>query len=680
MTAPSPSGLRVALVYPPFDDKRDRSAYYVAPPLGLLYLAAYLRADGHDVRVHDQIFELKSGRLAADATLYTTSAQRILDDDPDIVAFSTQCTTSPGTVNIARRLKEANPTIAVLLGGHDVSFIAASYLDAFPWIDFVLGGEAELSIQQFARAWRGERPLDEVHGLTYRDATGRARTNGESERIAQLDALLPPAYDLVAPLHDYFRLSRRPTILVDSGRGCAFACEFCQTTLLSGSGIRYRSVASLVAELRDYQRLYGSFEAYFVHDLFTARRSFVEELCERLIDEDLGISWQCRCRLDQVDDALLKLMAHAGCRMLLYGIESGSERTLSLVNKRLRAGVRAQTVARVQQTVDAGIFPSLSMVVGFPEESLTDLEATMALAAAFARIGRVNSFIQLMSPLPGTGLAKRLQSRFEYRGDAAPTAFSQGIEFLNGRRLPEDEALVAGWPSIFQSFQTVAPDHGDLDLCIDVSLAYCKLLEVYCHTFGRLVTLTGATHLELFQTFRADLLAARQRPNLAGVKDFEIWQVFERFVAARAEIDADHLLAEIFRYECLVQELSTNPPLQAATDTRHAGADEAFRLHEGARVFRTDVAMPWLGAHDHDAADGTAILMYMTADRLHSIVLDPILAEALDVLDQVSALDDVDRALYARLFHLLEPLDRLGVLLKINEADSAISHEVAQVQ
>lgn len=665
------SGLRFCLVYPPFDDKRDRSAYYVAPPLGLLYIASYLEALGHSVVIRDFILDLKYGRLSAARNLYRECADAILSTSPDVVGFSTQCSTSPSSVNIAKLVKELRPQVINLFGGHDVSFLAQQYLEAFPFIDYVLAGEAELTVPMLAEVILGQTSPVDVPGLGFR-LNGKPIFNTSQRRIDNLDTLRAPSYHLVNDLKDYFHVSRRPTILVDSGRGCAFSCEFCQTTLLNGSKVRYRSVSSLVEELKSYKSLYGDYEAYFVHDLFTARRSFVEELCGRLIEENLDLSWQCRCRLDQVDSQLLKLMSRAGCRMLLYGVESGSEKTLAVINKRYRSGVAKEIVQRVGWTVDAGIFPSLSMVIGIPEETANDLNATMLLAAEFVKIGRVNAFIQLLSPLPGTALANRLSHRLDYRGDSAPSAFSQGIEFCEGHRLSEDEVLIRKWPQIFQSFYTVTPDDGDLDIRIDVSLAFCKLLETYCHTFCGLANYLKISLLDLFRQFCGDLRSLRPGQLLRNIKDSEIWDVFSSF-AARVlhESNAPELLNEMFRFERMLHDIAVSPPVPstnaACQDSLELGP---FRLRRAARAFHTEFDLPWISRERSESGEPrpfSSFLVFMTADRLQIAVLEPAMADALDILKSLNGSEDVPVSQYSRILQILAPLRAFDVFERIDD-------------
>jgi radical SAM superfamily enzyme YgiQ (UPF0313 family) len=652
--------LKWCLVYPPFEDKRDRSAYYVAPPLGLLSIAAYLESDGHEVTVHDFVLQLKDGRLRPGHDVYDRCAEVVLASAPDVVGFGTQCSTGPSSINIARRIKQRKPDVAIVLGGHDVTFISERYLKAFPFIDAVLGGEAELTLPKLAGALAGSRSWGGIAGLAWR-RSGEIAVQGGEERIHDLDRLLAPSYHLVDDLEIYFANSRKPTILVDSGRGCAFACEFCQTTLLSGRKVRYRSVESLISELQGYRSRYSDFEAYFVHDLFTARRQFVLDLCDALMAADLNLSWQCRCRIDEVDRPLLRKMSDAGCRMLLYGVESGSENTLEHMNKRLRRGVRSEVTDRVRWTVEHNIFPSLSMVVGIPEETFEDLEATLRLAAEFIQIGRVNAFIQLMSPLPGTALAQRVAHRLEYRGEHAPTAFSQGIEFSDGRRLREDEDLIASMPDIFQSFHVVTPDHTDLDLCVDISLGYCKLLEVYGWTYKALAEHLGTGYVELFRRFRRHF--EREHPGrrgLVGARDHELWDSFIAFVDE--SLSSGHMpehLRETIEFERIVNDLSVVRPVPEA----EVIPPGPFRLHSAARLFRTRSGLPW----QNESQAAGAYLVMMGADRLKVVQLDTRLANGIDILNDATEAGLRDPIFFRRLSEALKPLHRFGVLEPIEQ-------------
>ncbi|OGR22687.1 MAG: hypothetical protein A2277_00425 [Desulfobacterales bacterium RIFOXYA12_FULL_46_15] len=630
------SGLRISLVFPPSNDKREIVSTFLSPPLGLLYIAACLERAGYIVTVHDFVFDLKAGRIQADADIYRKCADRILASDPDVVGFSTQCTTGPGSINIAHQLKRVKPSVITLLGGHDVSFLAPDYLKAFPWIDFVIAGEGEIATTELMRAIEGRTRCAAIPGLAYRVNRDEIRLNPGIDKVMNLDSMPAPAYHLVDDIGDYFRYSKHPTILIDSGRGCPYSCEFCQTSQLTGHEVRYRSVRSLISELRENKNRYGVYQAYFVHDLFTARRSFVEELCCRLMEEDLQIPWACRCRLDQIDGDLLSLMKRAGCATLLCGVESGSRKTLKAMKKGYDPKEPHWVVDQTRLTVENGIFPTLSMLVGVPDETLEDLCATMELAAEFTRIGGLRSFIQLLSPLPGTGLIRRFPDRMEYKGEEAATAFSQGIEFHNGKRLPEDENLIRKHPKLFPSFRTVIPEHGDVDLSIDVAYAYCRLIEIYGYSFISLAEHANETLVDLFCRYRKSLCEDLSVARLQCLDYFAVLDGFRRF-AKRAfeESDVSEKTREVFRFESLLQEItvsdSTRPGDEPDGRLSHPGSP--CRNMSGARLFRTKYDLPWLPERNSgEKKDVRYFLLLMVDDRLRVKEIEAASAKHLECL------------------------------------------------
>lgn len=532
-------------------------------------------------------------------------------------------------------------------------------------IDLVLAGEAELAIPQLAEAIQGSRDFGSVPGLYYREQDGKIASGPPPALVDDLDSLLPPSYHLAPDLGQYFRLSLRPTILIDSGRGCPFSCEFCQATLMGDHKVRYRTVTSLVDELRRYCARYGQYEAYFIHDLFTARRSFVEEFCTAMIREHLGVQWHCRCRLDQVDPELLTRMSQAGCNMLLYGVESGSSRILAEVNKRVREGSRASVVKRVRWTVEANIFPSLSMMVGHPEETVDDLNDTMTLASDLVRLGKVNTFIQLLSVLPGTELARRYGGCVQYAGSRAPTSFSQGIEFLEGERLPEDESLIRKYPDIFLSFHNVVPRHGELDLFGVVSQAYCKLLEVYAYTFLGLARHLRLTLVDFFRQYIASFSQKDWRGNRQVRTDEHVWEAFRHF-ASRIIMSTNpsKALQEVFRYESTVNELVTMEPLPEDRPTlSELPRGQSFALVDQARVFRTQSRLPWIRSDGDERSPGreSCFLLFVTRDRLCAVEIGTCLADALAILAELNQVPSQDHGLHRRLFEVLEPLRNIGV-------------------
>ena len=149
------------------------------------------------------------------------------------------------------------------------------------------------------------------------------------------------------------------------------------------------SVLRLVEEMENLYKNMGAECFLLAYDQFTARKDFVESFCRQLIEREMNhLPWYCISRLDSVNADLLALMKRAGCESMCYGIDSGSEKTLSFIRKSIDPGILYQ---RITETADQGIIPTLSFVIGFPEEAKEDIDETLwlALRAGIEQFGRL---------------------------------------------------------------------------------------------------------------------------------------------------------------------------------------------------------------------------------------------------------------------------------------------------
>ena len=214
------------------------------------------------------------------------------------------------------------------------------------------------------------------------------------------------------------------------------------------------------------------------YDQFTARRRFVESFCGLLIDKKLNyLPWYCISRLDSVDADLLGLMKEAGCESMCYGIDSGSKRTLSFIRKNIDKEILYQ---RVVETADQGIIPTLSFVIGFPEEEKEDIDETLLIALRTGIVGNSNPLIQLPTVLPGTDLSSKYADRLVREVD---TYFALGLEFDKGKRLSSDEELINSDPFIFSSFYNLPCPGRRLEELNLIASFFPLMVQLYPKTF-----------------------------------------------------------------------------------------------------------------------------------------------------------------------------------------------------
>jgi len=395
-------------------------------PTGLLSLAASVRSQT-DVECQIESLPL----FFPDPGALQAAARRIAALEPDAVGFSTWCHTYAPQVRLARALKAYRPDCPIIFGGPQASATDVGTLSQFPFVDYVVRGEAELTfpaLVEYLRGGRKTRP--DVPGLTYRYRR-QVRRNDPAEPPPDLDALPVPAYDLLVD---------KSHAAIDIGRGCPYGCTYCSTSQFFARASRMKSVPRVIRELDGLRRTYGIRRFMFTHDCLTARRRYAVELCRALI-RDLGdVVWTCMSRIDCVDDELLALMAQAGCREILYGIETGSARMQKVIGKRLDL---TRAIPVIKSTVQQGLAAECSFITGFPEERPGDLDATLRLIATLRARGAA-TYLHSLIVEPGTAIYDQHGQNLRYTGsDILMTGLPMALE---------DREVVKAHPDLFSAF------------------------------------------------------------------------------------------------------------------------------------------------------------------------------------------------------------------------------------
>lgn len=351
--------------------------------------------------------------------------------EPDVVGFSTWCHTYPAQVALAQELARIRPQCRILFGGPQATATDVETLRAFPFVDLVARGEAEVTFPRLLTALAASDPvLDDIPGLSFRRGDQIVRT-GDATPVTDLDALPWPAYDLMPP---------REMLYLDSGRGCPYACKYCSTSVFFRRQHRLRSPASILDEMEYVHRRYGTRIFHLTCDSFTVNRRYVEQFCEAFRARALPVRWGCMTRVDCVDAPLLQLMADSGCLTVLYGIESGSPAMQRSIGKRLNV---AQVRQATEGAVRAGLMTYCSFILGFPDETPEDLAQTLAMMQAAVALG-AKVYAHTLAVMPDTAYAREYGAQLRYDGEFSSTSMA----YLGAA----EEALVRAHPDIFSPF------------------------------------------------------------------------------------------------------------------------------------------------------------------------------------------------------------------------------------
>jgi anaerobic magnesium-protoporphyrin IX monomethyl ester cyclase len=352
-------------------------------PLGALYVAAALEELGVDVDWRDfQLAEGAHGLSGEPLARYLTGHARV-------VAISCFADMLPAVIDATRRLYQANKDTIFILGGPGPTASAERILNQYPWINGVVRGEGEKTISDWVRFLRRDYQ-GVISGMVYRDKQTIV-VGPKRPRERELDTLPYPAYHLL----DWDRYKDAQII---TSRGCAYRCAFCDVAALWGNQTVYRGIDPTIAEMEMLRDRFGRNRIGIVDDTFVLNRRRVQDFCRMLKQRRTNIDWGCFARINLMTPDLIEKMAEAGCRGIFYGVDSGSQKLLDQIGKKMR-GEEVMPVLRLSAQYFKKI--EVSFIWGYPFETLDDFRKTLALASEASMLAPVvNVQLHMLAPLP----------------------------------------------------------------------------------------------------------------------------------------------------------------------------------------------------------------------------------------------------------------------------------------
>ena len=293
----------------------------------------------------------------------------------DFLVLFTSTPGFPGDIQLAAKMKEANPNLKICFVGPHVTTLPERALAEAKAIDFVVRREFDYATVEYANG----KPLNEILGVSYRGEDGKIIHNPDRPAVADLDEM-PDVVNVYKRDLDVRRYNvpflLHPFVALYTTRGCPAQCTFClwpQT--LSGHPWRKRSSDAVAREMAKAKEYWPDVkEFFFDDDTFNIQKARTIELCAKL--KPLGLTWSCTSRVT-TDYETLKAMKEAGCRLLIVGYESGDPQILKNVKK-------GATVERARQfTKDCkklGLVVHGDFILGLPGETKESIRTTIDFA------------------------------------------------------------------------------------------------------------------------------------------------------------------------------------------------------------------------------------------------------------------------------------------------------------
>ena len=356
----------------------------VWPPLELLNCAAILERQGHQV----QLVDCHAEKLAPSGL-----ARRVVPADLAILTTSSldrwQCPNLELTPieAYARALRPLADQL-VLTGFHGT--VEPEALLRQTQADIAILGEPEEVVCE----WGQGKALADVQGIAFlRDEQLISRPERAKVDLARLPT---PALQLVDLRKYRYEILGGRFALLEASRGCPYPCTFC-SRVMQGRPVRRKTPEQVGGEVQAAIDA-GARSLYFIDLEFTAVRPLVEGICQYLLDHRLTIRWCCQTRTDQVDEPLLKLMKRAGCRLIHFGVETGSARIAEQVQKRVTL---EQQRAGVELARRVGLDVLCFFLLGHPGETVEEMEQTIRFAQT---LNPTYASFHRVSPYHGTPL------------------------------------------------------------------------------------------------------------------------------------------------------------------------------------------------------------------------------------------------------------------------------------
>lgn len=395
---------KIILIIPPQSETTTKDHL---PSIGVGYLAAVLEKNNYQVRIIDSLIDGLDNVQTVDAAL---------GEEPFLVGVNANTHNRFNAIEIIKGIKKkSNNEVFTVAGGPHFTPTAKDALINIPSLDFVVRGEGEETLLELVNQLVKDCKINpdnlkKINGLTFQSGA-EIISNPNRDFIKNLDELPSPAWHLFNMDKYNARLEgivKYRAVGLMSSRGCPHDCIFCVNSAFWKKIFRRHSPKRFVDEIEFLYKNYG-FRAFdFWDDTMTIFRPHIEEICRLIIERNLPIKWYSRARVDTVDYKLLSLMKRAGCESISFGVESGSERIIKMINKKITLE-QVRSIAKVCKELDLNT--KFFFIYSLPSENENDLICTLDLMDELRSYSsKFHCYAGIARIYPGTnleGLAKK---------------------------------------------------------------------------------------------------------------------------------------------------------------------------------------------------------------------------------------------------------------------------------
>lgn len=368
----NPPAENTILEYPSEEGKEfiETEDFGYFPPLGLLYVIAYLEKNtsGHQIYFKDCVAEKIS---------YEKLTQIIKEIKPALIGMTSFTISLIDILKTTKIIRETSPSTHICLGGHHpiaFPFEAAQLKD----VDSILVGEGEISFTELVKSLENKEDFTKIKGIYTASSIEKYKNNNFQDNRFLTNVMVEPAYieninTLPFPSRKHIKHIKYSSILgltnnlatIITSRGCPYRCTFCDVPY---KRYRERKISNVIDEVEDCLQS-GYKEFHFYDDLFNITPEKVINFCNEVEKRKLKFHWDFRGRVNTATKESLARAKKAGCRLISFGVETGTNQGLKLIKK----NTSVEKISEVfKWCKELGVKTVADYMIGFPFEKTKD--------------------------------------------------------------------------------------------------------------------------------------------------------------------------------------------------------------------------------------------------------------------------------------------------------------------
>ncbi|NRD24320.1 B12-binding domain-containing radical SAM protein [Winogradskyella litoriviva] len=395
-----------------YEDAKEQAIMKPYAPLGLLYISAFLNENNVENHLYDSTFYSKEEQL-----------NFIEEKQPKVVAIYTNLMTKINVIKLVKTLKSNSKYgfPKLILGGPDITYNCENYLKT--GVDFLIIGEGEQTTLELYSAIANNEDFSGIKGIAYLENGNVIKTPPRTKMKDLSDLPLPNRAAI--PVEKYLSTWKthhgKSSMTISTQRGCPYTCKWCSTAVY-GQSYRRRPAEMVAAEIRMLKDTYNPDSIWFVDDVFSVSHKWIREFHKEVLKQDAIIPFECITRAERLNDEILQLLKEAGCFRIWIGAESGSQKIIDAMDRRVDVDV---VKSAIQKTNALGMETGTFIMVGYPGENEQDIKETINYLKA---ANPTHFTITVAYPIKGTSLYNEIEDKITVKPNWE-TSTDRDIEF-----------------------------------------------------------------------------------------------------------------------------------------------------------------------------------------------------------------------------------------------------------